>query len=43
MAHLDVTDDELILHLSVLERLGGFVHGDARIPLTGSRRCPRGR
>ena len=34
MARLDVAGDELILHLSLLERLGGFVHGDARIPLT---------
>ena len=37
MARLDVTGDELILHLSGLERLGGFVRGDARIPLTAVR------
>ena len=33
MARLDVAGDELILHLSFFERLGGFVRGDARIPL----------
>jgi hypothetical protein len=33
VARLDLTGDELILHLSALERLGGFVRGDARIPL----------
>jgi hypothetical protein len=39
MARLDVAGDELVLHLSVLERLGGFVRGDARIPLTAVRRA----
>ena len=33
MARFDVAGDELILHLSFFERLGGFVRGDARIPL----------
>jgi hypothetical protein len=37
VARLDVAGDELILHLSGLERLGGFVRGDARIPLTAVR------
>jgi hypothetical protein len=37
VAHLDVAGDELILHISVLERLGGFVRGDARIPLKAVR------
>ena len=37
MARLDVAGDELILHLSGLERLGAFVRGDARIPLTAVR------
>ncbi len=37
MARLDVAGDELILHLSGLERLGGFVRGDAHIPLTAVR------
>ena len=37
MARLDVAGDELILHLSALERLGGFVRGDARIPLKAVR------
>jgi hypothetical protein len=37
VAHLDIAGDELILHLSALERLGGFVHGDAHIPLTAVR------
>lgn len=39
MAHLDIAGDELILRLGPLERLGGFVHGDARIPLTAVRRA----
>jgi hypothetical protein len=33
VGRFDVAGDELILHLSFFERLGGFVHGDARIPL----------
>ena len=37
MARLDVAGDELVLHLSWLERLGGFVRGDAPIPLTAVR------
>jgi len=37
MARLDVAGDELILHLSAFERLGGFVRGDARIPLKAVR------
>jgi hypothetical protein len=37
MARLDVAGDELILHLSGLERLGGFVRGDAHIPLKSVR------
>jgi len=37
VARLDVAGDELILHLSALERLGGFVRGDARIPLKAVR------
>jgi hypothetical protein len=39
MARLDVTESELVLHLSFFERLGGFVRGDARIPLTAVRRA----
>jgi hypothetical protein len=37
VARLDVAGGELILHLSALERLGGFVRGDARIPLNAVR------
>jgi hypothetical protein len=37
VARLDVAGDELILHLSGLERLGAFVRGDARIQLTAVR------
>jgi len=37
VARLDVAGDELILHLSGLERLGGFVRGDAHIPLAAVR------
>ena len=37
MAHLDLAGDELILHLGLFERIGGFVHGDARIPLANVR------
>ncbi len=37
MARLDVAGGELILHLSGLERLGGYVRGDAHIPLTAVR------
>jgi len=33
MAWLDVAGDEVVLRLSVLERLGGFVRGDGRVPL----------
>jgi len=33
VARFDIAGGELILHLSFLERLGGFVRGDARIPL----------
>ena len=39
MARFDVAGDELILHVSFFERLGGFVRGDARIPLTAVRRA----
>ena len=34
MAWLDVAGDEVVLRLSLFERLGGFVKGDGRIPLT---------
>jgi hypothetical protein len=37
VAHLDLAGDTLILHLSLLERLGGFVSGDAHVPLTSVR------
>jgi hypothetical protein len=37
VARLDVAGDELILHLSWFERIGGFVRGDARIPLKAVR------
>jgi hypothetical protein len=37
VARLDIAGDELVLHLSGLERLGAFVRGDARIPLTAVR------
>jgi hypothetical protein len=40
MAHLDLAGGLLILHLSLLERLGGFVRGDAQVPL-GSVRAAR--
>ena len=33
MAWLDVAGDEVVLRLSALERLGGHVRGDGRIPL----------
>jgi hypothetical protein len=39
MAGFDIAGDELILHVSFFERLGGFVRGDARIPLTAVRRA----
>jgi hypothetical protein len=39
MARLDVAGDELILHVGFFERLGGFVRGDAHIPLTAVRRA----
>jgi hypothetical protein len=39
VARLDIAGDELILHVSALERLGGFVRGDAHIPLTAVRRA----
>jgi len=39
MARFDIAGDELILHVSFFERLGGFVRGDARIPLTAVRRA----
>jgi hypothetical protein len=37
VAHLDVAGGELILRLSALERLGGFVRGDAHVALTAVR------
>jgi hypothetical protein len=37
MARLDLAGETLILHLSLLERLGGFVHGDAQVRLTSVR------
>jgi hypothetical protein len=37
MARFDLAGDELILHLGLFERIGGFVHGDARIPLQNVR------
>jgi hypothetical protein len=37
MAGFDIAGGELILRLSMLERLGGFVRGDARIPLSNVR------
>ena len=37
MARLDVEGETLILHLSFLERLGGFVAGDAQVPLRSVR------
>jgi hypothetical protein len=37
MAWLDVAGDEVVLRLSVPERLAGFVRGDGRIPLTAIR------
>ncbi len=37
MARLDLAGGMLILHLSLLERLGGFVRGDARVPLAAVR------
>jgi hypothetical protein len=37
MAWLDVAGDEVVLRLSLLERLGGYVRGDGRIPLTAIR------
>ena len=39
MARFDIAGDELILRVSFFERLGGFVRGDARIPLTAVRRA----
>ncbi|HUY72819.1 MAG TPA: hypothetical protein VMV08_11295 [Gaiellaceae bacterium] len=40
MARLELAGDTLILHVSFLERLGGFVRGDANVPL-GSVRAAR--
>ena len=37
MAHLDVAGGMLILHVSLLERIGGFVRGDAHVPLASVR------
>src|SRR5271154_7465217 len=37
MARFDIAGGELILRLGVFERIGGFVHGDARIPLKNVR------
>ncbi len=37
MAHFDLAGGELILRLGLFERIGGFVHGDARVPLTNVR------
>ena len=37
MARFDIAGGELVLRLSALERLGGFVRGDARIPLGAVR------
>ncbi len=39
MARVDIFEDTLLLQLSLWERLGGFVRGDARIPLTAVRRA----
>ena len=40
VARLDLAGETLILHLSLLERLGGFVRGDAQVPLaSGARRA----
>jgi hypothetical protein len=39
LARLDIAGDELILHVGFFERLGGFVRGDAHIPLTSVRRA----
>jgi hypothetical protein len=37
VARLDLAGEMLILRLSLLERLGGFVRGDAHIPLPSVR------
>jgi hypothetical protein len=37
MARLDIAGGELILRLGPFERMAGFVHGDARIPLDNVR------
>jgi hypothetical protein len=37
MAHLDLAGETLIVHLSLLERLGACVRGDAHVPLTSVR------
>jgi hypothetical protein len=37
VARLDIAGGELILWLGFFERIGGFVHGDARIPLANVR------
>jgi hypothetical protein len=37
MARFDVAGGQLILRLGFFERIGGFVHGDATIPLENVR------
>ena len=37
MARIYVTPDELIVALGLFERMGAFVHGDARIPMLNVR------
>jgi len=37
MARIYVTPDELIVALGLFERMGAFVHGDARIPMLNIR------
>jgi hypothetical protein len=37
MAWLDVVEDSLLIHLTLLERLGGHTRGDGRVPLAQIR------
>lgn len=39
MARIYVTPDELIVALGLFERMGGFVHGNARIPMRNVHRA----
>jgi hypothetical protein len=39
MAWLDLAGDEVVVRLSLAERIGAFVGGDARIPLRSIRRA----